>query len=291
MDREETLPLVDFHLHTTASDGCRTPAQVVERALALGLCRMAVTDHDTVAGVPAAARAAAGRIPLVPGVEFTCREEVLAPGLAPVSVHLLGYGIDVENAALCAALDARAAAVRAAYGQLLDDLAEQGCSLDYEAIPRVCGVLQLSDIDRAVQAACPHSPALPALRERVQAHAAVMTRQNLPVGQAIELVHGAGGMAVWAHPFNIYRRFAKEGLDISQVKACLPRLLALGLNGLEAYYLDFSEAQRAELAALAGQQGLYCTAGSDCHGFAHRDRMGLPCSPALLAALPPVLRG
>lgn len=104
---------------------------------------MAVTDHDTVAGVPAAARAAAGRIPLVPGVEFTCREEVLA----------------------------------------------------------------------------------------------------------------------------------------------------LGLDGLEAYYLDFSEAQRAELAALAGQQGLYCTAGSDCHGFAHRDRMGLPCSSALLAALPPVLRG
>lgn len=143
MDREETLPLVDFHLHTTASDGCRTPAQVVERALALGLCRMAVTDHDTVAGVPAAVRAAAGRIPLVPGVEFTCREEVLA----------------------------------------------------------------------------------------------------------------------------------------------------LGLDGLEAYYLDFSEAQRAELAALAGQQELYCTAGSDCHGFAHRDRMSLPCSPALLAALPPVLRG
>ena len=69
------------------------------------------------------------------------------------------------------------------------------------------------------------------------------------------------------------------------------RLLALGLDGLEAYYLDFSEAQRAELAALAGQQRLYCTAGSDCHGFAHRDRMGLPCSPALLAALPPVLRG
>lgn len=101
----------------------------------------------------------------------------------------------------------------------------------------------------------------------------------------------AGGVAVWAHPFNIYRRFAKEGLDISQVKACLPRLLGLGLDGLEAYNLDFSEAQRAELAALAGQQGLYCTAGSDCHGFAHRDRMGLPCSPALLAALPPVLRG
>lgn len=72
---------------------------------------------------------------------------------------------------------------------------------------------------------------------------------------------------------------------------CREEVLALGLDGLEAYYLDFSEAQRAELAALAGQQGLYCTAGSDCHGFAHRDRMGLPCSPALLAALPPVLRG
>lgn len=91
MDREETLPLVDFHLHTTASDGCRAPAQVVERALALGLYRMAVTDHDTVAGVPAAARAAAGRIPLVPGVEFTCREEVLALGLDGLEAYYLDF--------------------------------------------------------------------------------------------------------------------------------------------------------------------------------------------------------
>lgn len=287
MNRKQAAPLVDFHLHTTASDGCRTPAQVVDRALALGLCRMAVTDHDTVAGVAPAARAAAGRIPLVAGLEFTCREEALAPELAPVSVHLLGYGIDTENAALREALDRRAAAVRAAYGQLLNALAEQGCTLDYETIPRACGVMQLSDIDRAVQSACPHNPAL---RAQVQAHAAVMTRQNLPVGQAIALIHGAGGVAVWAHPFHIYRRFAKERLNLSQVEACLPRLRALGLDGLEAYYLDFPPAQRAELAALAAQQGLYCTAGSDCHGFAHRDRMGLPCPPALLAALPPVLR-
>ena len=82
-EEQAARPLVDFHLHTTASDGRKTPEQVVAQAAATGLCRMAVTDHDTVAGVAPARRAAAGRISLVPGIEFTCREQELVPGAAP----------------------------------------------------------------------------------------------------------------------------------------------------------------------------------------------------------------
>lgn len=79
--KDAAWPLADYHLHTTASDGRKSPEAMVQLAVDAGLCQMAVTDHDTVAGVVPAARAAAGRIPLVPGIEFTCREEVLAPGL------------------------------------------------------------------------------------------------------------------------------------------------------------------------------------------------------------------
>lgn len=267
-------PLVDFHLHTTASDGRKTPEQVVAQAVATGLCRMAVTDHDTVAGVAPARRAAAGHIPLVPGIEFTCREEVLTPGVSPFSIHLLGYGIDTEFPALTAALEARAAAVRRAYQTLLDRLAAGGCPLRYEDIPARCGPnhLELADIDRAVQAARPDAPALRAL---VANHATVMDRQNIPVKQAMDLIHAAGGVAVWAHPFHVYQRFAKQRLEISQVKACLQQLRPFGLDGLEAYYRAFSEDDRAVLDTLARENGLLCTAGSDCHGIPPRDLMGV----------------
>lgn len=280
-------PLVDFHLHTTASDGRKSPEAMVQLAVDAGLCQMAVTDHDTVAGVVPAAQAAAGRIPLVPGIEFTCREEVLAPGLAPVSLHLLGYGIDPAHPALTQALDTRAAAVRRAYQDLLDALAAGGCSLRYQEIPARCGPnhLELADIDAAVQAACPGSPALPRLRALVADHAAVMDRQNIPVQQALELIHAAGGLAVWAHPYAVYRRFRKENLDFAQAEQVLQTLLPLGLDGLEGHYRAFNSEQRAALAHLAIRHGLLCTAGSDCHGIPPRDRVGVPCPPGLSAVM------
>lgn len=290
--RSEGQAAVDCHLHTTASDGRKTPEQVVAQALAAGLRWMAVTDHDTVDGVAPAVRAAAGRLPVIPGIEFTCREQSLAPGQEAISIHLLGYGIDVASPALTAALAARKRAVRAAYGELLADLAAMGCPLRYEAIPARCGPnhLELADIDAAVQAARPGDPALPALRARVAAHAAVMDRQNLPLPQAIALIHGAGGAAVWAHPFHVYRRFRKQRLTLPEVEACLPPLLALGLDGLEAWYRAFSDGERAQLAALAATNGLFCTAGSDCHGVPPRDAMGLPCPAGLAELLPRFLR-
>lgn len=280
-------PLADYHLHTTASDGRKSPAQMVAQALDTGLCQMAVTDHDTVAGVLPAVRAAAGRIPVIPGIEFTCREQALAPGQAAVSLHLLGYGIDVADPALNAALDARAAAVRAAYDALLQKLAAAGCPLRYEAIPARCGPnhLELADIDAAVQAARPGDPALPALRAMVAEHAAVMDRQNIPLPQAVALIHGAGGLAVWAHPLNVYRRFHKTGLTLPQVEQALQHtLLPLGLDGLEAGYRAFAAPDQAQLAALAAAHGLFCTVGSDCHGCPPRDTLGQPCPPDWLLA-------
>ena len=220
----KTQLLADYHLHTTASDGRKSPAQMVAQALDTGLCQMAVTDHDTVAGVLPAVRAAAGRIPVIPGIEFTCREQALAPGQAAVSLHLLGYGIDVADPALNAALDARAAAVRAAYDALLQKL-------------------------------------------------------------AAALIHGAGGLAVWAHPLNVYRRFHKTGLTLPQAEQALQHtLLPLGLDGLEAGYRAFAAPDQAQLAALAAAHGLFCTVGSDCHGCPPRDTLGQPCPPDWLLA-------
>lgn len=278
-EAETNRLLVDFHLHTTASDGRKTPERMVEQGIEAGLRRMAVTDHDTVAGVLPAARAAAERIELVPGIEFTCREEVLAPDMPAVSLHLLGYGIDPRDPVLVQALAERSAAVRAAYQTLLDALGARGCSLRYEQIPARCGPnhLELSDIDRAVQAACPGDPDLPGLRGMVADHAAVMDRQNISLEMAMELIRHAGGVAVWAHPFHVYRRFCKEELTLARVEDVLQELLPRGLAGLEGCYRAFGEERRAALAALARRSGLLCTAGSDCHGIPPRDKVGVAC--------------
>lgn len=278
-DTETDRLLVDFHLHTTASDGRKTPEQMVEQGIAAGLRRMAVTDHDTVGGLLPAARAAAGRMELVPGIEFTCREQVLAMGMPAVSLHLLGYGIDPQDPTLVQALTERSFAVRAACQTLLDALAVRGCSLRYEQIPARCGPnhLELSDIDRAVQAACPANRDLPALREMVAEHAAVMERQNIPIEEAVALIRRAGGVAVWAHPCNVYRQFRKRELSLAQVEDVLRTLLPWGVRGLEGFYRAFEEEQQAALADLARRNGLLCTAGSDCHGIPPRDRVGVAC--------------
>src|SRR5690606_31388880 len=86
---------VDLHCHSTASDGTAAPAEVVDLARASGLCAVALTDHDTTAGLAeAAARAGEIGIDFLPGIELSCRFP------EPGTLHLLGYGIDPANRTL-----------------------------------------------------------------------------------------------------------------------------------------------------------------------------------------------
>ena len=254
--------LVDLHLHTSCSDGTMTPEQLVAHACARGLVQIAVTDHDTTAGIAAARRAAAGHLAFVPGVEITTCEERFLPDEAPFSVHILGYGIREDAPGLNRPLERRAVRMRALFESLRADLRGAGLPVRIEDVPIRCSrLMQLSD---------------------VQQYAARLSAANLTSTEAVEAIRSAGGQAVWAHPFHIYRSFQKRILSEASVAGAVPVLKERGAEGLEADYLSFSLAQREFLHGIAARSALFTTAGADFHGFAGRDGMGVEV-PALFS--------
>jgi predicted metal-dependent phosphoesterase TrpH len=122
--------VIDLHLHTTASDGRSTPETLVQRAAAAGITKLAVTDHDTTAGIePVRASAARFGIEVIAGIEITSVHD-------GKDVHMLGYFIDEYDAALAEFLGLQRADRRRRIEDMLDRLSELGIELDREALMR-----------------------------------------------------------------------------------------------------------------------------------------------------------
>lgn len=238
------------------------PAELVAQAASLGIEVLAITDHDTTEGVPAAlAEARQQNITVVPGVEISAvsgREEI----------HLLGYFVNLENPDLQTLL-ARARAARWERAQrMLERLAKLGLPIEWERVVEIAGgggsigrphvattLLEAGHVgswDEAfnlwIGRGCP----------------AYVERLKLPPEEAIELVRASGGLSVLAHPI-IYDRNGrcKAGQDL---KRWLPRLRKAGLEGIEVYYPHYPRRANRQLIALAIQYGLLITGGSDFHG-------------------------
>jgi 3',5'-nucleoside bisphosphate phosphatase len=239
----------DLHTHTTSSDGTLTPAALVERAVHAGLRAIAVTDHDTTAGVGPAQAAAAGRLEVIPGVEVTSE-------FRGAELHLLGYFIRADNGPLAAALSELRLARRERLLEMARRLRPLGASVedDVLAIPEDVSLgrrhLAASLIARGYSQSRHHAftrwlanPALVGVPKR-----------RLPVAEAIELVRGAGGVTSWAHPP------ADSDLD------ALTELRDLGLQAVECVYPWPTGARGKRLRAMAESLGLAVTGGSDTHG-------------------------
>jgi predicted metal-dependent phosphoesterase TrpH len=256
------LSRVDLHSHSTASDGGLTPAELVARAGSLGLEVLAITDHDTTEGLPAAlVEAQRWGITVVPGVEISAvsgREEI----------HLLGYFVDLNNQELQALL-ARTQKARWDRAQkMLARLANLGLPIEWERVvetsrgggsigrPHVAATLleagHVSSFNEAfnlwIGRDCP----------------AYVERYKLAPEQAIQLIRQSGGLAVLAHPYICSRRGeCRAGLDL---KRWLPRLRDAGLEGIEVYYPHYPRGISRTLLELAVKYGLLITGGSDYHG-------------------------
>jgi predicted metal-dependent phosphoesterase TrpH len=249
---------IDLHTHSVVSDGTDTPAELVANAVAAGLGAVALTDHDTFDGL-AEARAAGDRlgIEVVPGMELSCSR-------SGQSVHLLAYGTDPTDAALAEEM------VRVRSGRsgrllpVLAKLAELGVPVTEEAV--------LSFVGSSPSVGRPHiADALVEaghVRDRKEAFdryladggPAHVTRYTIDITRGIDLVHGAGGVAVIAHPWGRGRK-AVLPPDV------LAGLVAdQGLEGFEVDHQDHDEATRAALRALAEQLGVLATGSSDYHG-------------------------
>ena len=257
----------DLHVHSSASDGTDPPAEVMRRAAQAGLDVVALTDHDTVAG-HAEARAAAGPVTLLPGMELSGR-------LDGRSLHLLAYLFDPDQPMLAAELarirDDRVLRARA----MVDKLADLGVDISWEQVAAIAGqaVVGRPHIARAMAA----SGAIASPREAftrdwiADGGRAYVDRYALDPARAIGLVRAAGGVAVLAHP--------RAGRDAWVSAGQIAGLAAAGLAGLEVFHPDQSDAERARLLALASDLSLVATGGSDDHGSLTGYRLGCETTP------------
>lgn len=265
---------VDCHIHSLYSDGIYTVKEIVEMLEEKKIQVFSLTDHDTVDGIGEARNLSRNKIRFISGIEFTCREMELSPTGKAVSIHLLGYNFDENNPELLKGLKDRKEHVIDLYENLCGELTSSGYPVLRDEIPISCGnVLQLCDAAAYIEGKYPAVPE--DILEVIDGYAAKLNRVNIAVEEAIKLIHHAGGKAVWAHPFSVYKDFIKMGMDENEILSALEVLGRMGLDGIEAYYLAFSEEKREWLRALAENRNMVYTAGSDFHGLIGRESMGI----------------
>jgi predicted metal-dependent phosphoesterase TrpH len=264
------MPTFDLQSHSVHSDGTLPAADVVSHAAAAGIGLLALTDHDTVDGVPEA-RAAARRL----RVTVSPAAELSAVHGAHEDLHILGYELDVEDQDLRAALhDFRGDRARR-IAQMADRLRELGFKLDEAPLTarreagKPVGRPHLADAvlahpanaERLLDEGIDGRDALfpPYL---VPGAAAYVARSRPTVPEAIEVIHAAGGVAVWAHPFWDLDR-------TDETLASLATFAGAGLDGVEAFYAAHDAEQTRILHEAATERGLLTTGSADFHGPAH----------------------
>ena len=256
--------MIDLHLHTTASDGRSEPEDLARRAAGAGLRIIAVTDHDTTAGV-ARTRAAAEPlgVSVVMGIEITAVH-------AGRDVHLLGYFFDDQHPELTTFLEQQRADRRRRIDLMLERLREMGVALDAEAVrsqgaaagkaigrPAVARALVTAGLAKDIADAFD--------RYLADGRPAFVARQGAPPAEVVGLIARAGGVSSFAHP-------GKLGLD-----DLLPDLSRAGLTAVEVFHPDHAAADRDRYMALAQALNLLVSGGSDYHGPASGrvDAMGV----------------
>ena len=247
---------VDLHVHTTASDGTYTPYRVVELAHGLGLAAIAVTDHDTAAGVPEAmAAGAALGVEVVAGIE-------LSADYRGGSVHILGLFIDPSGSGIRAAMDFAIQARDRRNEKILAAMAADGFDISLETLRKADpgSVLGRPHIARWLMDHGFAKSIDDAFRRYLDRGAPYyFPRERMAMADAIAAIRDAGGLAVAAHPLQ-YR------YDAADLEAYIREAKAAGCGALEAYYSGYTAEEQAHLAALAGQYGLAVSGGSDFHG-------------------------
>jgi len=268
---EGRLSLIDLHSHSRASDGSLTPTELIDLAAVSGVGVLALTDHDTVAGIPEAEAAAARRgIRLVRGVEI---EVAFSPG----EFHLLGLDLAAIDGELGEALAGLAEARVERNRRILERINEAGIEVDMaelEAIARA-GTEEFGGLDG--QIGRPHIASLlvakRVVRNRQEAFDLYLAKGKpfyeakdcLGLEEAIELIHGAGGLAIAAHPRSLFISWGRIAERMDEWKE-------LGIDGIEAWHPTAKPGECRRLERMGRERGFRITAGSDFHGAARPER-------------------
>ena len=263
----------DLHMHSTASDGTDAPEALGKLAKAAGLSAIALTDHDTTAGVAAAAKGCkrAG-VAFVPGIEVSADPAMVKPPKAnpdePTSgtLHILGLFIRPDDDRLAAISRQMEQARNQRNPMIVDKLNSLGVRIDYAEVealaaaegtaiigrPHIAQVLLAKGYVKSIQDAF--------TRYIGAKGAAYVRRDRLHPHDAIDAIHHAGGLAVMAHPVQI--KYADE----DELTYIVRRMIDFGLDAIEARHSDHTAAQALQFEKLAEREKLMVSGGSDYHG-------------------------
>lgn len=251
------MALINLHNHSAYSDGTLAPAALAREAARAGITYFSLTDHDMVGGWPEMGPALkeAG-IKYCTGVELTTNLHD--------NLHVLGYGVDVNDAAFLTALSGFRARRLERLRKITALLQGQGIDIEFEELPldgtRTVGRPHIADL-------LLRKGVVKTRKQGFQQYVAYGRPAYVPPGgpdveTAIKTIKNAGGLAVLAHPGAV-----KDILD-------LPRWKEAGLDGLEAFYPAHTRTAVRDFVSLASRHGLFVTAGSDFHGpGSERDKM------------------
>lgn len=245
---------VDLHIHTTVSDGADTPEEIVQKALAIGLEAIAISDHDSMSGVcPARAAARGTGLEVLPGVEMNSYYE-------SKEIHLLGYLIDPLNEQFAVKLQQLQLDRLQRAAKIIDKLAALDLRIDLERVLEIAGG---GSVGRPhIAEAMVEAGIVPNREAAFQKYIgslgpAYVPRTRITPVEAVSLIKAAGGVPVLAHP------------GVSGCSEIIPELQAAGLMGLEVYHTNHKPLMVDYYLKIARDYHLIVTGGSDYHGAGH----------------------
>lgn len=260
---------IDLHVHTTASDGTFTPSEAVCHAAELGLSAIAITDHDTHEGIAEAVLSGAEHgVEVIPGIEISL--DFFGRG-----IHILGYFIDPEAPSLCSLLNWVMEERERRNALIARAMQDDGIPVTIE---------QLKAENPGAVIGRPHfASALVSLglaatvKDAFNRYLSIgqkyfRKREYIPLQQAFDVIHSAGGKAVFAHPLQYH-------FDEPYLISLTRTLTDAGAVGMECLYYTYNEEEFAYLQELAAAFGLCVTGGSDFHGIKKLNEMGKPAVP------------
>lgn len=248
--------MIDLHTHSIFSDGSLTPEELITAAMAARLTAVALTDHDTTAGVPRfLAAAQRGGLRGVAGVEVSAEHH-------PGALHMLGYFFDPAHTGLQEKLARLRAGRTERNREILQHLHALGVELTWDEVHALAGgeVVGRPHFARALIARGHVKDKDEAFaRFLARGKPAYAERFRLTPAASIQMIRAAGGVAVLAHPCSLK-------LGQKQLRALLVELRDAGLGGVEVYHSEHNAAQTKLFQRLATELGLALTGGSDFHG-------------------------
>jgi predicted metal-dependent phosphoesterase TrpH len=261
---------VDLHTHSTYSDGTLTPAALVAEAARRGLRVLALTDHDTLAGLPEVIESVNQfGLDVIPGVE-------LSTDAGHYEIHILGYFVDPDDESLASTLNQLAAQRLARTERIVAKLAELGIPLEWNRVMEIAGegsvgrphvaraMIELGYVDTVSEAFD---------RYLATGRPAFVPRSRNVPEDSVRLLRASGAIPVLAHP-----------LSTGDVEGTVARLVAAGLMGIEVYYGEYDRNTHLDLLKTASRWNLIPTGGSDYHGPGFKEGRELGAAPVPLSS-------